>query len=76
MPRLPRVPQVFTEQFLPAIHRLDPSRDLSDAEVSTVIRNGAGVGGSLLVPQVGFHEWCGDMLRMLCSGIRWWLLAG
>lgn len=49
-----RVREVFTEQFLPALGRLDPARDLSDAEVSTVIRNGAGVSGSLIVPQVGW----------------------
>ncbi len=40
-----RIREVFTEHFLPALMRLDPARDLSDAEVSTVIRNGAGVSG-------------------------------
>ncbi|KXZ51969.1 hypothetical protein GPECTOR_11g91 [Gonium pectorale] len=50
-----RVREVFTEQFLPALGRLDPARDLSDAEVSTVIRNGGGVSGSLLVPQEPFE---------------------
>ncbi|GIL71585.1 hypothetical protein Vretimale_710 [Volvox reticuliferus] len=50
-----RVRAVFTEQFLPALTRLDPARDLTDAEVSTVIRNGAGVSGSLMVPQEPFE---------------------
>eukprot|EP00198_Chlamydomonas_reinhardtii_P007892 XP_001697229.1 dynamin-related GTPase [Chlamydomonas reinhardtii] len=50
-----RVREVFTEHFLPQLHRLDPARDLSDAEVSTVIRNGAGVSGSLLVAQEPFE---------------------
>ncbi|KAG2490563.1 hypothetical protein HYH03_010957 [Edaphochlamys debaryana] len=50
-----RVREVFTEQYLPALGRLEPARDLSDAEVLTVIRNGAGVSGSLLVPQEPFE---------------------
>jgi hypothetical protein len=56
-----RVRAVFTEQFLPALTRLDPARDLTDAEVSTVIRNGAGVSGSLMVPQVGWWGLAGKL---------------
>lgn len=40
-----RVREVYTQQFVPSLFRLDPARDMSDSEVSNVIRNGAGVSG-------------------------------
>ena len=47
-----RVRYVFNEMFGRAMREQTPARGVSDEEVSTVIKNGAGVTGNLLVPQV------------------------
>lgn len=49
-----RIRSVFVDGFSHALRELAPIRDVDDAAILTVIKNGAGVAGNLLVPQVGF----------------------
>lgn len=50
-----RVRYVFNELFGRAMREQSSVRGVSDEEVSTVIKNGAGVTGNLLVPQEPFE---------------------
>eukprot|EP00798_Chlamydomonas_sp_ICE-L_P011575 gene11575-34274_t len=50
-----RVRYVFNEMFGRTLKELSPSQAISDGEISTVIKNGAGVSGNLLVPQEPFE---------------------
>ena len=50
-----RVRYVFNELFGRAMREQSSVRGVSDEEVSTIIKNGAGVTGNLLVPQEPFE---------------------
>ncbi|MEW5310694.1 MAG: hypothetical protein WDW38_002465 [Sanguina aurantia] len=50
-----RIRHVFVEVYGKGLRELSPQRDVRDDEISTVIKNGAGVSGNLLVPQEPFE---------------------
>ncbi|KAJ9521046.1 hypothetical protein QJQ45_022772 [Haematococcus lacustris] len=50
-----RIRAVFNTMFGPTLRDLAPHRDVSDEAILTVIKNGAGVAGNLLVPQEPFE---------------------
>ena len=50
-----RIRYVFNHVYGKALKDLSPLRLISDEEISTVIKNGAGVCGNLLVPQEPFE---------------------
>ncbi|KAG1666352.1 hypothetical protein FOA52_007890 [Chlamydomonas sp. UWO 241] len=50
-----RLRHVFIEGFGRTLKQVNPVKGISDEEISTVIKNGAGVTGNLLVPQEPFE---------------------
>ena len=61
-----RVRHVFNEMYARAMREQVPSRGITDEEVSTVIKNGAGVTGNLLVPQVRASSGGGCVALLAC----------
>jgi len=62
-----RIRHIFQEIFATALEELDPSRDLSDAEIRTAIQNSGGVGGSLMIPEAPFEILVRTAIRKLLS---------
>ncbi|KFM27720.1 Dynamin-1-like protein [Auxenochlorella protothecoides] len=50
-----RLRHVFREVLGPGLDALDPTAELSDADVRTAIRNSGGVRGALLIPEAPFE---------------------
>jgi len=50
-----RIRAVFNDGYAPALRDMAACRDVSDDAILTVIKNGAGVAGNLLVPQEPFE---------------------
>eukprot|EP00200_Dunaliella_tertiolecta_P012263 CAMPEP_0202375302 /NCGR_PEP_ID=MMETSP1127-20130417/6003_1 /ASSEMBLY_ACC=CAM_ASM_000462 /TAXON_ID=3047 /ORGANISM="Dunaliella tertiolecta, Strain CCMP1320" /LENGTH=673 /DNA_ID=CAMNT_0048972739 /DNA_START=12 /DNA_END=2029 /DNA_ORIENTATION=- len=50
-----RIRAVFNEVFARAIREIAPMKDVSDDAILTVIKNGAGVAGNLIVPHEPFE---------------------
>jgi len=50
-----RVRYVFNDMFGRTLRDMQPVRGITDEEICTIIRNGAGVTGNLLVPQEPFE---------------------
>ena len=65
------LPPVLTQMFGRSLKELQPSRGILDGEISTVIKNGAGVTGGRAIPRFLFFVlFCGgDMDRHNVIGI-------
>jgi hypothetical protein len=64
------VRHIFQDVFAPGLRELSGTRDLSEDDVRTAIKNSAGVAGTLLIPQVGVCVGVGGGGVLRCWRVR------